>query len=384
MKQKDNINNSKFVVFGFEHYNPLGIVRSLGENGIRPDVIVIRDSRRVTSKSKYISNLYMVNSIDEGYALLLEKYGKISGNVFVYASDDQITNYMDARYEELLDKFIFYNAGENGRIAKFQNKDNILKLAKKHGLKYLKTHVVKKGEIPENLEYPIITKAIISTFDNWKDDMIICRSEEELKAAYRIIRSENVLLQKYIEKKNELCLEGFSVDNGKKSIITIASTYNYLLDDSYSPYMTCRSLNNPDLEKKLAAMIQEVGFEGIFEVEFLVDQNDELYFLEINFRNSTWSYASTVAGMPMPVLWAKGMINPIDIDGKFVKIKEPFTAMVEFDDYRQRVKTGKITKKEWFREFKESKCKYYVAHGDYAPVISVIMKKFKRIVSSKK
>ena len=205
------------------------------------------------------------------------------------------------------------------------------------------------------------------------------KKKSEIKRRNKFLKEK-----KYIEKKNELCLEGFSVDNGKKSIITIASTYNYLLDDSYSPYMTCRSLNNPDLEKKLAAMIQEVGFEGIFEVEFLVDQNDELYFLEINFRNSTWSYASTVAGMPMPVLWAKGMINPIDIDGKFVKIKEPFTAMVEFDDYRQRVKTGKITKKEWFREFKESKCKYYVAHGDYAPVISVIMKKFKRIVSSKK
>ena len=26
----------KYIIFGFEHYNPLGIARSLGENGITP------------------------------------------------------------------------------------------------------------------------------------------------------------------------------------------------------------------------------------------------------------------------------------------------------------------------------------------------------------
>lgn len=367
-----------YVVFGFEHYNPLGIVRSLGENGIHPDVIVVKDFRKITSKSKYINILYCVDSIEEGYNLLIEKYGNHTEKVFVYASDDQVTNYMDARYEDIKDKFVFYNAGANGRIAEFQRKDNILELAEKHGLQYLKTYVVKKGEIPVNIEYPIITKAIISTIDNWKDDMIICRNEEELKTAYEIIRSNDLLLQKYIEKKNELCLEGYSVDRGKKTIITIASKYNYQLKDSYSPYMTCSNLNNSELERKLAAMIQEVGFEGIFEIEFLVDQDDELYFLEINFRNSTWSYASTVAGMPMPVLWAEGMIDPNSIDGTFVEIKEPFTAMVEFDDYRRRVTTGQISNWDWIKDFINSKCRYYCARNDIAPVISVVFSKIKK------
>lgn len=384
MLNMDELNNRLFIVFGFEHYNPLGIVRSLGEAGINPIAIVVEGTRRVTSKSKYISKLYFVKSIEEGYQRLISQYGDLNVKPFVYASDDQVTNYMDARYEDIKDRFVFYNAGSSGRIAQFQNKDNILKLAAKHGLKFLKTYVVKKGEIPEDIEYPVITKAIISTIDNWKDDMIICHNEEELKTAYKIIRSEDLLLQKYIEKKNELCLEGYSVDRGNKTVITIASTYNYQLKDSYSPYMTCRSLNNPELERKLAAMIQEVGFEGIFEIEFLVDQDDELYFLEINFRNSTWSYASTVTGMPMPVLWAKGMIDPKAIDGTFVETKEPFTAMVEFDDHRRRVKTGQMSNWAWFKEFRNAKCKYYCAHGDFAPVISVVMSKFNRVVGREK
>lgn len=370
----------KHIVFGFEHYNPLGIVRSLGEAGIRPIGIIVKGLRPITSKSKYLSEVYMVDSIEEGYNLLLHLYGNEEKKPFVYASDDQVTNYMDERYNELKEKFFFYNAGAAGRVAEYQNKANILRLASKHGINYLKTIEVKKGEIPEGLEYPIITKAIMSTIDDWKSDMIICHNEEELQEAYKVIRSEKILLQKYIYKKNELCMEGYVVNHGKNSVITIASTYNYLMEDSYSPYMTTGSFDNEELRKKLAAMFEDIGFEGIFEVEFLVDQDEKLYFLEINFRNSTWSYASTVAGMDLPLLWAEGMIDPGTTENSRKKIDKPFTAMVEFDDFRARVKTKKISFKQWYKEFKNSKCKYYCASKDYKPVLSVIFAKLKRSI----
>ena len=33
------LQNRKFIVFGIDHYNPLGVLRSLGENGINADFI---------------------------------------------------------------------------------------------------------------------------------------------------------------------------------------------------------------------------------------------------------------------------------------------------------------------------------------------------------
>lgn len=372
------------IVFGFEHYNPLGIVRSLGENGIQPICIIIRDPRPITSKSKYVGKIHMVDSIDEGYQILVSLYGKEKKKPFVYASDDQVTNLMDSKYEELKDKFFFYNAGASGRIAEFQNKDNILQLASRHGISYLKTYAVNRGEIPEGLEYPIITKAIISTFDNWKEDMIICHNEQELRDAYKVIKSDRVLLQKYIVKKNELCMEGYSVNRGRNVVITIASSYNYQLEDCYSPYMTVTSLENQNLRERLESMIAEVGFEGIFEIEFLVDQDDSLYFLEINFRNSTWSYASTIAGMNLPLNWAIGMINPEETKNVLKKIEKPFTAMVEFDDFRRRVKGKKISFVNWYADFKKAKCKYYCASNDYKPVLAVVWAKFNRMIKKNK
>ena len=34
--------NHLIIVFAIDHYNPLGVIRSLGENGIRPIYIAIR------------------------------------------------------------------------------------------------------------------------------------------------------------------------------------------------------------------------------------------------------------------------------------------------------------------------------------------------------
>lgn len=61
------------IVFGGEHYNLLGVIRSLGESGILCDAIIIKNFQKVASTSKYITHLYMVNTIEEGYALLLKE-----------------------------------------------------------------------------------------------------------------------------------------------------------------------------------------------------------------------------------------------------------------------------------------------------------------------
>lgn len=50
----EKLRQHPFVVFGQEHYNPLGIVRTLGENGIHPTAFVYGGGLRLTSKSKYL------------------------------------------------------------------------------------------------------------------------------------------------------------------------------------------------------------------------------------------------------------------------------------------------------------------------------------------
>lgn len=370
-----NLKNRTFIVFAEEHYNPLGVIRSLGEAGFNPVAIIIKGGPHLASKSKYLSKVYYVENREQGLKILLKEYSGCTEKVFVYACDDTTEEFLDNHYEELKEDFIFYNAGKARRVTEFLNKETIGKLALKHGLNFLEAVAVKKDEVPENLEYPIITKAIDSTVGGWKNDMFICHDQLELKAAYAKIQSPEVMLQKYIVKKNEYCLEGFSCNHGEKVFIAIESVYNYKLPMSYSPYMTVNNFSNKNnVFRGLKEMFREIGFEGIFEVEFLEAEDGTLYFGEINFRNSTWSYASTCAGMNLPVLWAEAMLEGKLPENCFNKIPEPgFTAMVELTDFKERVIKRKYSPIKWIQDLKRCQCKYYIGRNDLKPVAAMIL-----------
>lgn len=373
------INDYLFIVWGGERYNPLGVIRSLGEIGIHPVVIINKTNVRIASRSKYIKSVYFVDTLNEGLDLLLDLYDKSRRKAFIITTDDRVTSFLDINYEKLKDSFLFFNAGKEGRITEFMNKDAINRLALKHGLKVLKTHVVSKGEVPKDISYPIITKSIASIQGGWKDDVFVCNNDIELQAAYEKIKSDTILLQKYIKKKNELCLDGCVVNRGKETLISIASNYNYILPSAYSCYLTLFELNNKNIENSIKSMMEEIGFEGIFSAEFLVDQNDELYFLEINFRNSTWSYASTCLGMNLPVIWSNGILNksmPINIKHS---IPNGYTAMVEPSDFKARVLGKRCSIFRWLKDLINCGCLFYFNIKDIKPffamVISILTRK---------
>ena len=359
-----------FIVFALDHYNPLGAIRSLGEKCIRPVFIAVKHRADLGANSVYLSKLHKVNSVEEGYQVLLSEYGNEKEKPFLITCDDRTTGYLDTRYDEIKNRFIFFNAGQPNRISQYMDKNNILEIAKKHGLGVLETKVLRNGEVPRDLNYPIITKSISPNVGGWKSDVHICYNEKELESAYKIIKSPVVLAQKYIEKKNELCLDGFCANQGKDFFIGIASTYKYLIPGYYSPYMDVFEFKNERVFNSLKSMMKEIGFEGVFSIEFIVDQEDNLWFLEVNFRNSTWSYASTVAGMPLPYLWARAQHEGSVSDDMSVHFDD-FEAMVEPIDYGKRVDTNKVTLAEWLADFKRAKCTYYFNNKDSGPNESI-------------
>ena len=361
----------KYIVFCQEHYNPLGIIRSLGEYGIKPIVIIKKGKYRLASKSKYIGKLYMVDTIEDGYEVLMNEYGNEELKPFIYTSDDTITSFLDLKYDELNGKFIFYNAGEKGRITKYMNKYNINKLAEECGLNIIKTWKLKTKDIPKDIEYPCITKAITPTKDNWKADSIICHDEKELKAALKKINSKEILVQKFIKKKNEFAVNGFSINKGKNVFYAFALNYLSIIDNKFGNYMIIKNFEDKELEKKLDKVFEQIKFEGIGEVEFLVDENDELYFLEVNLRNSTWGYSATVVGMNMPIMWADAMISHKLPKDELIKFK-PFKAMAEDTDFYDRVKTKRVSLIKWFYQMLSCKCLYITNLRDMKPVYSKI------------
>lgn len=316
----------------------------------------------------------MKDSVEEGFKLLLDEYGNFdsSHKPYIVFSDDKSVGYFDLHYDEWKNKFITYNAGIAGRINEFMDKYNIQQLAKKHGFNVLDSYVISKNDdLPKDLCYPIITKDISPNSGSWKDDVYVCQNEQELRSAIGKISSPQIMIQHFVDKQNEMALEGYTINHGRDMQIVTQLTWKYLIQGYYSPYHDVCMFTDREMERKLQAMFEEIGFEGIFEVEFLIDKDGTFYFMETNFRASAWNPTGKFAGMPLDYLWVKGMENGC-IDSSDRKEFEPFTSMSEVIDYGKRVEGGMVNIAEWLRDFKDAKCVYIYDKEDRAPWDEVV------------
>lgn len=178
------IKKHKFIVLRYDHYTPLEIIRSLGKSNIKPITIIKNKTNKIVSKSKYLQKVYFFKNAEQQYELLLKNFGQQTYKSFVYPCDDNITTICDQYYDNLKDKFYISNAVTNGQITFYQEKNNISELAIRYGLNVARIWVTKKGKIPDDVVYLVITKTIASTSGSWKEDYYVCNSEKELLSAY--------------------------------------------------------------------------------------------------------------------------------------------------------------------------------------------------------
>ena len=371
------LNDHKFIVYCGDNYNALGICRSLGEKGLDPIVVLYTPKSYLVNHCKYVKHLYQVDSAEAGLELIIEKWGNEPEKPFIYTMDDYTTMLLDQRYDELSKQFYFFNCGKQGRLTYYQDKKNICDLAEHCGIPQPKGEVLKKGELPKNLRYPVITKVTMSIKGAWKDDVFVCQNEEELKEAYKHIKADELLVQEFIVKKNELCVDGLSINEGEEVIFPFTSEYLRFGESSYGCYMNMLPYENAEVIAKIKNIIRGSHFSGIFSLECLIDQNDDLWFLEVNFRNSTWSYAYTYAGINLPYYWAKWTLEgKMNLNECTIR-RVPFKAMAELGDLSQITHMPDVSFRTWFKQFRECECPYIYNKDDVAPFYHAIWYKIK-------
>ena len=69
------IERHDFIVFALDHYNPLGVIRSLGEHGISPIYIAVKHRVELGTKSKYLSQCFKAATVEDGYNILIKNFG---------------------------------------------------------------------------------------------------------------------------------------------------------------------------------------------------------------------------------------------------------------------------------------------------------------------
>ena len=258
----NNINGHKCIVFNADFPNTLGIVRSLGEKGIKP-ILIIFGEPALAAKSRYPSIVHCTKDIDAAYQLLLDSYSNEAQKPFLFTCCDSTTYYINERYNILADKFIFYNCGENGRLCSLAPKLVQNRFAKESGLLVADCEVVKVGELPKKLEYPVITKATSSLGADWKKNVFICQNEDELMEAYTHIREKEVLVQEFIEKKTEMPIQGISINHGEDVYMPLQMMYNRTYKDSFGFTFRYEKFSHPEMLKPMKEFFKKMGFRCV-------------------------------------------------------------------------------------------------------------------------
>ena len=381
MDINDNIYNHTFIVFCEDHYNSLSLIRSLGMDGVNSIIVLVGENPYLITSSKFTKNIINVNSIQEGYDYIMENFTNQQLKPFLYSCSDNIESFLDNHFSDLNNHFYFFNGGKNGQITKYMDKETILLAAKECGINVPKSERVSRGEQSINVPFPIITKSISSNTGGWKNDVFICRDKDDLNQAYKQIKSDPVLIEEYIEKKNELCIDGISFNGGEEIYMPFKVNYLRFTPKAYGNYMMVSPFDDKDLSEKISLLFKKTKFSGIFSIEFLISPDGEYKFLEINFRHSTWAYSSLKGGANLPLIWANSCIKGY-LDTVRVNLKsESFTAMAELADFNDHVRHGDLSLWQWLKDFHNCPCTYIYHPNDKKPFWATVKHSIKLLLN---
>ena len=379
------LHKHKFIIIGSDHSNTLGQIRCLGEKGIKPIVVITEKEPFLITKSKYLGELHQVNSIAKAPRYVAEHWGNEPIKPFLYTDRDDFMCAIDDCYDLFDGKFYFWNAGEKGRIRQLINKEEQMALAKECGLNIIPTEQVKRGTLPTELGYPIFTKASNSLNPWWKANCFICQNESELLDAYQHMGIEDVLLQKYIKKKDETPIQGLSLDGGRIVKLFARKTSYRFEPNGFGVYSSIKRFKDSDIQKKVETLMRKTGFTGIFEIEFIQDENDVMYFLEINFRCTMAIHAYADFGVNIPYLFALVTLTD-DIPEKEIcySPKQDYHLMYELDDLMHSVIKGNTSFWQWLQDFRKADSYLYIDKRDMGPFWALLWSKFSHKLKKRK
>lgn len=339
----------RIVIFCNDGYPSIGLIRSLGEANYRPECYCYGKYCRYLLASKYVSKGRIFETPDEVLNYLVNDYPLYGNKPILFTVPDLPAFLVDQNYNRLSQKFLLMSAGRQGAIGEWMDKRKMANIAKKHGFTIPWTIELSKNDtIPESIEYPVFTKSIRSV-DGGKCDESICWNRDELEAKKTTIQSERFLVMKYIKKKQEIDYFGLSVKG--KAYINFHDEISRFPNSGYGYYCVYKKCDHTEICQRCISMIEEIGYNGLFDVEFLKGEDGVLYFMEMNYRVDGAIYKLT-PGINLPAEWCR-LVNydKKDLPEVLPIKKEHFTGMTELQDFKTSVLSGEMNFFKWFWEF---------------------------------
>lgn len=362
------------IVIGADHINTLGIIRSLGECGISTNVIIISEKRSWVLKSKYISTGILLPNDDDLIISNIREMKKPDCLNYIFPANDYVVKTIDKHYDCLKDDFIIPNCNNMARqVSQNMKQDRMLEIAIKSGFNVPKTYrcdelnQIINGEMTdEDIDYPLFVCSYNP--NTTKKQFWIVDNYKELKTTLNGLEYSLLKVQDYVHIRNEYGIEGIAFGETRDAFIPaiIKKTRTSENSKGSTTYAKLVKSENVTLIKTIKEFISLTGYNGIFDIEIMQDDN-KYYFIECNFRNGAYGYAYTCAGYNLPAIW----IGINQEDDSILNSKE-YTLMNEFSDI-DHVRKKKVPLCTWIKQLLTVDIFLTFNHKDMKPFIARLM-----------
>ncbi len=368
MNNPIDIESNKVIVIGSSHHNTLGVIRSLGEKGLRP-FLVLRGSgdKGGITKSRYIAKWWQCGTDAECLECLLDNFPSETQKPVLISTTDPSTQLLDRCRTELEDKFYLPICNGQYGTTTLMDKSVIFRLAADCGIDVPRSWIVRGRAIDPKIEYPCFAKPL-SSLTGHKSDICVCKDAEALR---HLVTSsehcEDYLVQEKIDAEREISILGM-VSYDRRHIVFSgcidklrtagfgSSTFAVMLDNSFF---------RAEMDK-LERLLKLTGYTGLFSAEYLQCRG-KYYFLEVNFRNDGNGYVPTAAGLNLPYLWYRSCVEGSDGNQEVSAPSYPCYFMSDIGDFMDNVHKGKMSFGAWNKDRRQADCFLLYNKADNAP-----------------
>ena len=348
------INNKLPVLVLSGHTIALGVVRSLGSNGV-PVYLVSYDKKDMAQKSRYLKGSFVLPHPEkntEDFIAGLLKIGEQIGRAIIFPADDPTLVTLSQNLESLKTKFIVPTP-DWSIIKKVINKDITYSIAEEVDVPIPKTFLLDKtvtvsSDLIKDFRFPCLIKPVQSHtyYDVFKTKMAVVNNITELELNFNECKKYNidVTVQEIIV--GETC-QGLNFNslfyNGK--IKQGFTAYKVRMTDSdYGIPVVVRSREMiKELWEYSEKLLGKIGYEGYSCIEYKFDKRDGLYkLLEVNGRYNRSSLLSVKTGINFPWIQYNYLVNNKDFIHR--DYKKNYYYVDEFKDIQVNIKsvlTGK-------------------------------------------
>lgn len=337
------------IIIGANHHNTLGVVRAFGEVGMSNylRLIIVSEGSDFISKSRYIRrNNYRKIDSESEILNALDSFNLFDSKPVIISCSDKVSSFLSLHHNLLSERYIIPNANDlEGEMHRLMDKTTQLEYARSVGIKVPYSQELLREEV-DSIKwdvYPCIVKPLESILGE-KPDIKICSNRKELYENVSKSSCKKFQIQQYVSKSVEYQLIGCSW--GGEVIIPGATRLIRQPNNTNTGYLIYNDKFDFDMTKAVA-LVNSLGYNGLFSLEFLRGNDGNDYFMEINMRNDGNAYCVTCSGVNLPLIWYKKSLN-IPIDESELHVKRTVHFMPELYDVRNIRRIGVY---KWLKEF---------------------------------